>query len=138
MLDVYYTQEKMEVTEIEAAKRSLQFNVQYDDTESNNGGKGFARNVERKYKELGGTLARFSWEAQKRNKEARILTNATGVNNTVVMPCDWATRWPAFYNDVTLFSRTAKNEHDDGPDCLTRCYEKELISRRVTLKQVRY
>ena len=138
MLDVYYTQEKMEVTEIEAAKRSLQFNVQYDDTESNNGGKGFARNVERKYKELGGTLARFSWEAQKRNKEARILTNATGVNNTVVMPCDWATRWPAFYNDVTLFSRTAKNEHDDGPDCLTRCYEKEFEKPRVTLKQVRY
>lgn len=126
------------IREMKESKRSLQFNVQYDDTESNNGGKGFARNVERKYKELGGTLARFSWEAQKRNKEARILTNATGVNNTVVMPCDWATRWPAFYNDVTLFSRTAKNEHDDGPDCLTRCYEKEFEKPRVTLKQVRY
>lgn len=126
VLDVYYTQEKMEVTEREAARRTLAFGVQFDDTESNNGGKGFARNVERIYKELGGTLTRFSWQQQVANKEARILTNATGVNNTVVMPCDWATRWTSFYNAVTLYSRTGKNEHDDAPDCLTRCYEKEF------------
>ncbi len=126
VLDVYFTQEKMEITEKEAAKRSLDFKVQYDEAESNNGGKGYARNVERIYKELGGTLARFKWSPQLANKEARILTNATGVNNTIIMPCDWATRWPAFYNNVTLYSRVARNDHDDGPDCLTRCYEKEF------------
>lgn len=128
VLDVYYTQDKMEITEPEAAKRDLKFAVNYDRTESNNGGKGWARNVERLYRSLGGTLANFSWQATTVNKEATIRANATGVQNVFVFPVDWATRWPQFYAAVALYSNTGSNEHDDGPDCLTKMYIKEFES----------
>lgn len=130
--DVYYTQERMEITEPEAAKRNLQFKVNYDRTESNNGGKGWARNVEREYKALGGVHTKFSWKATTANKEAQIRANATGVANVFVFPKDWATRWAAFYSSVTLYSMNGNNEHDDGPDCLTKMYLNEFEKKHYT------
>ena len=47
VLDVYYTKESMEVTEKETAKRYLEYQVNRALIESNNGGRGFARSVER-------------------------------------------------------------------------------------------
>lgn len=130
--DVYFTQARMEITEPEAAKRDLQFKVNYDRTESNNGGKGWARNVERNYKELGGVHTRFSWKATTANKEAQIRANSTGVANVFVFPADWATRWPAFYSSVTLYSMSGANEHDDAADCMTKMYLNEFETKHYT------
>ena len=47
VLDVYYTQAGMEITEPETAKRFKEFAVNRSRIESNNGGSGFARNVRR-------------------------------------------------------------------------------------------
>ena len=47
VLDVYYTQAGMEITEPETAKRFQAFEVNRSRIESNNGGSGFARNVKR-------------------------------------------------------------------------------------------
>ena len=50
ILDIYYTQAPMEETEIEAAKRLIKFNPLVFRPESNNGGRGWSRAVERNYK----------------------------------------------------------------------------------------
>lgn len=47
VLDVYYTQAGMEITEPEVARRFQAFEVNRSRIESNNGGSGFARNVKR-------------------------------------------------------------------------------------------
>ena len=46
VLDVYYTQKAMEVTEPETARRLTKYNVEEAIIESNNGGRGFSRNVQ--------------------------------------------------------------------------------------------
>ena len=52
ILDIYYTQDDMEITEKEAAKRLLEYNPTVFRAESNNGGRGWSRAVERIYKQL--------------------------------------------------------------------------------------
>lgn len=52
VLDIYYTQDDMEITEKEAAKRLLKYNPTVFRAESNNGGRGWSRAVERIYKQL--------------------------------------------------------------------------------------
>ena len=50
ILDVIYTQESMEITEPAVAKMLTKDNVGYANIESNNGGRGFARNVKEELK----------------------------------------------------------------------------------------
>ena len=47
LIDVYMTKEGMEITEPETARRLATFGVNYTKVESNNGGRGFARALER-------------------------------------------------------------------------------------------
>lgn len=123
LLDVVYTQEGMEITEPLVAERHTTFRVNKAKIESNNGGRGFARNVKRIAQENGNTITMFSWFYQSKNKQARILTGSTGVMNNIRFPADWFRRWPEFYRDITRYQRTSKNAHDDGPDTLTGVYE---------------
>lgn len=124
VLDVIYTPEKMEVTEPLTAKQFYDYQITHAAIESNNGGRGFARSVEAKCKEIGNYRTRIDWFTQTGNKIARINTNATTVNNLVHMPEDWNTRWPRFYNHVTNFSAVGKNAHDDCADALTGIVER--------------
>ena len=130
VVDILYTQERMEITEPKAAELAIKHKINYDRAESNNGGKGFARNVERLYREKGGTLTKFSWKATTANKEAKIRSHATGVNTVFIFPVDWAIRWASFYSAVALYSNTGKNEHDDAPDCLTEFYIAEFEKKK--------
>jgi predicted phage terminase large subunit-like protein len=117
--DVYYTDEPMEVTEPETARR-LQINgVREALIESNNGGRGFARNVIRHLKELKCHKCSVTWFHQGKNKRTRILTNASNVMDQVIMPTDWKERWPAFAKHVSRYQRKGKNDHDDAEDTLT-------------------
>lgn len=61
VLDVIYTQAGMEVTEILTAKQLYDHSVTHAYIESNNGGRGFARQVEAKNKELGNYKTRIEW-----------------------------------------------------------------------------
>ena len=124
ILDVIYTQEPMEITEPLLARTLLELNVNYSDIESNNGGRGFARNVQRITKGLGNRHTIVRPFTQTKNKESRIITNATGVMNSIYFPYDWKYRFPDFYKDVTTYQRTGKNLHDDAEDSLTGVYEK--------------
>ena len=114
-----YTDEPMEVTEPETARR-LQINgVREALIESNNGGRGFARNVIRHLKELKCHKCSVTWFHQGKNKRTRILTNASNVMDQVIMPADWKERWPAFAKHVSRYQRKGKNDHDDAEDTLT-------------------
>lgn len=126
VLDIYYTQEHMEVTEQEAAKRLLKYEPNVFRPESNNGGRGWGRNVEANYKELGGRHVIFKPYTQGMNKEARILSNATDVMNNVYYPSDWNIKYRDYYNSMNEYQRQGKNEHDDAEDCTTAMVEEVL------------
>ena len=123
VLDVLYTKEPMEVTEPATAEMLTKNNVGSALIESNNGGKGFARNVQRELKEKGNNHTLVKWFHQGENKIARILSNSTGVMNNVLFPVNWQDRWPEFARDLLKYQKEGKNAHDDAPDCLTGVYE---------------
>ncbi len=123
ILDVVYTQDAMEITEPLVAGMLTKDNVNYAVIESNNGGKGFARNVERICRENNNRHTMFKRFTQTKNKISRILTGSTGVMQNIVFPQEWKSMYPKFYKDVTQFQRLGKNRNDDAPDVLTGIYE---------------
>lgn len=123
VMDIYYTDEPMEVTEPELARR-LQINgVRECLIESNNGGRGFARNVARHLKELKCFKCSITWFFQSKNKRSRIITNASNVMEQVIMPYDWKERWPEAASHLKKYQRKGKNDHDDIEDALTGAVE---------------
>jgi predicted phage terminase large subunit-like protein len=125
ILDVIYTKDAMEVTEPAVAKMLTNQNVGCAIIESNNGGRGFARNVERECRELGNRHTNIKWFHQSKNKIARILSNSTSVMNNIYFPVNWEDRFPDFARDLRRYQREGKNAHDDAPDALTGVYENE-------------
>lgn len=123
VLDILYTQEAMEYTEPKTAEMLMRNNVGCAIIESNNGGRGFARNVERECKERGNNHTVFYWFHQSANKIARILSNSTSVMQNVLLPVNWEDRFPEFARDMRRYQREGKNAHDDAPDALTGVYE---------------
>ena len=123
ILDVYYTKDSMETTEPETARMMTKHNVGCAIIESNNGGRGFARNVERECKALGNRHTNIKWFHQSKNKTARILSNSTSVMNNIYFPVNWEDRFPDFALAIKKYQKEGKNEHDDAPDALTGVYE---------------
>lgn len=123
VLDILYTKDPMEKTEPATAEMLQRCHVGYALIESNNGGRGFARNVEKACRERGNQHTVVKWFTQTKNKVARILSNSTGVMNNVLFPVDWKTRWPEFANAIERYQKEGKNAHDDAPDALTGVYE---------------
>lgn len=124
VLDVYYTKDGMEITEPETAKRLIHFGVNEADIESNNGGRGFARNVERELLQLGSNRTKINWFHQSKNKAARILSNSTWVMSHIYYPVNWKDRWPEYYDAMTSYQKEGRNKHDDAPDATTGIAEK--------------
>lgn len=134
ILDIYYTDAPMEETEPETARRIHQHKVREIAIESNNGGRGFARNVESLLKtKFLNKLAMVTWFHQSKNKKTRILVNATNVMEQVIMPEGWERKYPEFYNAMVKYQRKGKNAHDDAPDSLTGIVE--VVNGEVKLQQ---
>jgi predicted phage terminase large subunit-like protein len=125
ILDVLYTKEPMEITEPATAKILIENNIKEADIESNNGGRGFARAVDKHLLEkYNSNRCKVRWFHQTQNKRARILSNATWVMEHIYFPVNWADRWPEFYKAITTYQKEGKNKHDDAPDVLTGIAEK--------------
>ena len=125
ILNVLYTKAPMEETEPGTAKMLHEDNVNTADIESNNGGRGFARAVERVLKQKYKTnKTRIQWFHQSKNKPARILSNATWVMDHIYFPVNWKDRWPEYYSAMSTYQREGKNKYDDAPDCTTGIAEK--------------
>lgn len=131
LLDVIYTQDPNEVTEPMVARQLQDHSVNDAFIESNNGGRAFARNVDRLTKSLGNKKTTVHWFHQSKNKEARIKSESSTVQNTVVYPEDWPVRWPEFYDSMTSYMAQGKNEHDDAEDAITGIVEKSAKRRGI-------
>ncbi|WP_368272028.1 phage terminase large subunit [Enterocloster lavalensis] len=125
VLDVLYTKEPMEVTEPATAKMLHAGHVNVSDIESNNGGRGFARSVERILREvLRSNHTVIRWFTQSKNKQARIYSHSAWVMQHVYYPEDWKNRWPEYHNAMIKYQREGKNKNDDAPDATTGIVEK--------------
>ena len=123
--DAVYTQEPMEVTEGMTAEMLMRSGTRQAVIESNNGGRGFARAVQRLAPSV-----RIEWFAQSGNKESRVLTNAATAMANIRWPHNWASRWPTLHNHLVTFKRAFKaNAHDDCADALTGVAERECAKR---------
>ena len=128
VLDVLYTKEGMEITEPATAKMLHDGHVNTADIESNSGGRGFARNVEREMKEkYSSNVCVILPFFQSKNKIARIISNSTWVMNHIYFPVNWKDRWPEYYNAMSKYQKEGKNLHDDAPDATTGIAEKISI-----------
>lgn len=123
--DVYFTKDGMEVTEGEVAKRLFEHQVNKAYIESNNGGRGFGRSVERILRE------KYRWYktyidlfTQSRNKKSRILSSATWCQNNIKFPVGWEINFKDFHDDVIAYQKEGKMKHDDAEDCLAGIYDK--------------
>lgn len=125
IINVLYTREGMEITEPAVAKMLFEDGVNVSYIESNNGGRGFARNVEALLKEKYGsnrTVIRTFY--QSKNKQSRILSNSTWVMNHIYFPVNWKDRFPEYYQAMSRYQKEGKNAHDDAPDATTGVAEK--------------
>lgn len=124
VLDVLYSKDPMEITEPLTAKLFIDNKVTVAKIESNNGGRGFARTVEKTLLETYNTRTpKIEWFHQSKNKKARILTSSTYIINNVFFPVDWHITYSRFYQDLMAFQKEGKNKHDDAPDALTGLVE---------------
>lgn len=125
VLDLLYTKDAMEETEPATAAMLYKNDVNVADFESNNGGRGFARQVRRilqdTYKSNKTVINTF---AQTKNKAARILSNSTWVMEHIYFPVNWKNRWPEYYRAMTRYQREGKNANDDAQDATTGIAEK--------------
>jgi len=122
--DIVYTQKPMEYTETAVADMLNNHKTNETNIESNNGGRGFARSVERLLRVSGNAATRINWFTQTLNKNVRIFSNSSKVTNIIYMPIGWEKRWPEFYKAVTSYRKESKNSHDDAADTLTGIAEK--------------
>lgn len=120
--DVVYTQEPVEHSLPLVAQAITLNRIQEIRVEANSGGAAYARDLQK-------ILANMSYMVyieeytQTSNKETRIISNSAGVQERVMMPHDWESRFPEFAWDLMQFLRVGKNRHDDAPDALTGFYE---------------
>ena len=120
ILDLIYTKENMEITEPMVAKMINEYKPQKARIESNNGGRGFARNVRRiLQEELGNYFTDITWFHQSKNKKSRILTNSTWIMNHIYFPQNWNIKYPDFFESINSYQKEGKNAHDDAEDALT-------------------
>ena len=125
VLDVYFTKDGMEITEGEVAKRLYEHQVNKAYIESNNGGRGFGRSVERILREKHHYYKCYiDLFTQSRNKKARILSSATWCQNNIKFPIGWEINYADFYGDVMGYQKEGKMAHDDAEDCLAGIYDK--------------
>lgn len=124
--DVLLTKKPMEYTEPKTAQMLLLNRTEEAMIESNNGGRGFARNVEKIVREDGGVISRrmsFRSFHQGDNKQVRIFSHSAEVQNLIYYPEDWEVRWPEFANALKSYRKEGINTHDDVPDVLTGMVE---------------
>ena len=131
--DVVYSREPMEVTEKLVSQMLNRSDTRVATIESNNGGRGFARVVQRLCSNV-----RVEWFHQSDNKEARILSNSATVMHSIRMPEGWNRRWNEFYNHIVTYRRMfSSNRWHDAADVLTGIVENSSGSRVRRVKFLR-
>ena len=136
VVDVIYTKKSQEYTEQLMAQTLDRHGVRYCVIESNNGGRAFARNVERITREYENRTTSFITFTQTKNKAVRIFTRAPEVNNMLVFPSDWEHRWPEFAASIKSYRKEGRNAHDDAEDCATMVIERGSLVGGASDEQI--
>lgn len=124
--DMEMTDENTDVTTVTVPAMINRNGTQKAWVESNAGGAQFEKTIKKKVKAL---TAPFH---QSGNKESRIITASAMVNQHIVMPFGWETRYKAVHDHITQFLRNfSANKHDDPEDGLTGIYEKEIADGNI-------
>ena len=128
--DCVFSREPMEQTEPLVAEMLERSGTRLAAIESNNGGRGFARAVQRLAPGV-----RVEWFHQHGNKEARILSQAATALHLLRFPRGWSRRWPELYTQLTTYRRIFRaNRWHDAADVVTGIVEREVpdgSSRRL-------
>lgn len=133
VLNVLYTKEGMEITEPATAKMLHEGNVNIADIESNNGGRGFGRSVERILKSTyHSNKCRIQAFHQSKNKQSRILSNSTWVMDHIYFPANWKDKFSEYYKAMSRYQKEGKNANDDAPDATTGIAEKVNVGSRMS------
>ena len=142
VIDILYTQEPMEKTEVLLAKMLTENSISECLIESNNGGRQFARNVKSKVRVgLHNFKTVIHTFTQTKNKAARIFSNSALVNSDIAFPTNWDKKWREFYNAITTYRKDNKRKstHDDAPDALTGVIEmrnRKSMNRKIKLRNI--
>ncbi len=125
LTDIVYTREPMEVSEPMVAQMLRNTGTTLATIESNNGGRGFARSVQRLAAEV-----KVEWFHQSANKQARILSNSATALHRLRMPRDWKLRWSELAAHLTTYRRTFRaNRWHDAADVITGIIERESSAK---------
>lgn len=131
IVDVLYTQKTMEYTEVATARMLTRHMVAECTVESNNGGRGFQRAVEKQCRMMENQRTKFRWFTQTDNKDVRIFSNSAAVQNLTYMPEGWERTFAEFHKAITGYLKAGKNAHDDAPDALTGTIERRKKRGKV-------
>ena len=118
--DVVYTKEPQEITESLVAQLIINNKVNRAIIESNNGGRGFARSVQRVLTDVNWRKTNITTYHQSANKNTRIVTNSSNVSLNCYFCKDLNNE---FMLALRTYTREGKNKHDDAPDALTGLVE---------------
>ena len=135
--DVVMTDADMSITEPMVAEMLDIDSVDEAVIESNNGGRGFARNIRTKLSERGNLKCIITEKPQTKNKEARILTSSAWVANHIYFPINWKHKYPDFYSQIMSYQKKGKNKHDDAVDVTAGIYEMVTNVSRIEYGGVR-
>lgn len=134
--DVLFTKKPMEFTEPATARHLSAGGIKKARIEANNGGRGFARSVERNMRARGNNITKIEVFTQTKNKKVRINSNSAKVTNLVYMPKGWKYKFPDFYKQLTGYRKEAIRQRDDAADAITGVVEShELEFRRAGIKR---
>ncbi|MBR3775144.1 MAG: phage terminase large subunit [Alistipes sp.] len=134
ILDAVYSREPMEVTESLVADMLIRSEVRSAAVESNNGGRGFARAVQRLAPRV-----KVEWFHQSGNKQARILSHSATVLHLLRFPRGWAQRWPELYAHLVSYRRDfASNRWHDAADVVTGIVEREVTNVGRTARKIHF
>ena len=115
----------MEVTEPKQAQMLARNQTVDCLIESNNGGRGYARNVKKILRtDMRNFRCAIRTFTQTENKKTRIYTASAQVQNDILFPEGWERKWPNFHKALMSYRKdNKKKQHDDAPDCLTGVWE---------------
>ena len=125
IIDALFTQKPAEYTEPACADILTRNNVALALFESNNGGRGFARNIERIMKDNDNNRTVVTWQATTANKQSRIRASSYWIKQNLLMPANWTNRWPDLASQILSYVDGGKNPHDDALDAMAGIYEQE-------------
>ena len=136
--DIYHTQDDMDRTMIELARRIAINKSQEGIVEANNGGRFYRSQVENKVNKDYKWYPHIRDLTQTKNKDTRIFSNSANVRNYVLFPSNWEKEYPSAYREFTKYRRDGENEHDDFEDCLTGCVEQNKHITRINREGLKF